>query len=134
MNLEKSQEFSRAVVKELKRIRLKKSLSQLAVSQKAGLSRAAIQHIEKGIRNPTLMVVHAIAKALDTSLTKIIRKVETKTHNLIPYKVAQRRSAEGEWYMNTLGKRLRTLRESVGLSGAELSRRLQRDGWDALSW
>lgn len=76
LNLEKSQEFSYAVVRELKRIRLEKGLSQLAVSQRAGLSRATIQHIEKGIRNPTLMVVHAIAQALDSSLAGIIRGIE----------------------------------------------------------
>ena len=61
---------------ELRRIRQAKGFSQLAIAQKTGLSRAAIQHIENGIRNPTLMVAHAISAALETPLSRILLKVE----------------------------------------------------------
>jgi transcriptional regulator with XRE-family HTH domain len=76
LNLEKSQEFSLAVARELRRLRQEKGISQAVLAEKAGLSRAAIQHIEKGIRNPTLMVTHAIACALGTSLSDVIAKVD----------------------------------------------------------
>jgi DNA-binding XRE family transcriptional regulator len=76
LNLEKSQKFSFAVAQELRRIRIEKRISQVTLAQKAGLSRAAIQHIEKGIRNPTLMVVHAISWALGVKLSDVIAKVD----------------------------------------------------------
>jgi len=41
-----------------------------------GLSRGAIQHIEKEIRNPTLIVCHAIATALDIPLSSVLKEVE----------------------------------------------------------
>lgn len=62
----------------LKAIRLEKGVSQNKLAEKAGLSRAAVQHIEKGIRNPTLIVCHALAKALDTSLGRIINRIESE--------------------------------------------------------
>jgi transcriptional regulator with XRE-family HTH domain len=72
--LEKSQRFSRAVVQELRRLRKQKGWSQLALATRAGVSRGAVQHIEKGIRNPTLMLTHALAEALDVSLCAVVKK------------------------------------------------------------
>lgn len=60
----------------LREIRLKKGLSQNRLAEITGLSRGAIQHIEKGIRNPTLMVCHAIASAMNVSLGAILKKLE----------------------------------------------------------
>jgi len=51
-------------------------ISQNVLAKKAGLSRAAIQHIEKGIRNPTLIVCHAVASALDVSLADVLTLAE----------------------------------------------------------
>jgi putative transcriptional regulator len=74
--LEYSEQVSLAVCQELKHIREKKGMTHLAVAQKAGLSRATIQHIEKGIRNPTLMVAYAVSEALGVPLIDVIKKVE----------------------------------------------------------
>ena len=78
MKLDPSQAFSLAVVAELKRVRLAKGLSQRVLAESAGLSRAAITHIEAGIRNPTMIVCHALAAALGVSLSAILRRVERK--------------------------------------------------------
>ena len=59
----------------MKRIRLEKGISQNKLAQKAGLSRAAIQHIEKEIRNPTLILVHAVACALEVSMGAVLNRV-----------------------------------------------------------
>jgi len=63
-------------VGKLRDLRLKKGLSQNKLAELAGLSRGAVQHIEKGIRNPTLMVCHALANAMNESLAKVLVKVE----------------------------------------------------------
>jgi transcriptional regulator with XRE-family HTH domain len=78
LNLNASQDFSRKVVAELKKIRLRKGISQNALALKAGLSRAAIQHIEKEIRNPTLILLHAVAAALGVSLGRVIHRLENR--------------------------------------------------------
>jgi len=77
LNLKKSQQLSVAVAQELRRIRLEKGLSQLSVAQKAGISRAAVQHIESGLRNPTLIVIHSMASALEVSLSSLIHRLES---------------------------------------------------------
>ena len=78
MKLDSSQAFSLAVVAELKRVRLAKGLSQRVLAESAGVSRAAITHIEAGIRNPTMIVCHALAASLGVSLSAILRRVERK--------------------------------------------------------
>ena len=62
----------------LKEIRLKMAISQNLLAKKSGLSRGAIQHIEKGIRNPTLIVCHAVATALDVSLADVLALAESQ--------------------------------------------------------
>ena len=81
MNLRESQIYSQNVVAELKRLRLEKGISQNTLAAKAGVSRAAIQHIEKEIRNPTLILLHAVASALDVSLVGVLRRAAKKSHD-----------------------------------------------------
>ena len=76
MEIAPSQTFSLAVVAELKRLRLAKGLSQKVLAESAGLSRAAVTHIEAGIRNPTMIVCHALAASLGVRLSVILRRVE----------------------------------------------------------
>ena len=76
MNLDESQQFSRAVVDALKRVRQKKGISQERLAKSCGLSRSAISMIEAGDRNPTLFVCHALAAGLDVRLSKVIHDVE----------------------------------------------------------
>lgn len=53
-----------------------KGVSQKTLAESAGLSRAAVTHIESGIRNPTLILCHALASSLGVSLSGILRRVE----------------------------------------------------------
>ena len=76
MKLATSERFSEAVVAELKKIRTAKGISQKTLAEAAGLSRGAVTHIEAGIRNPSLLVCHALAAALGISLSTVLRRVE----------------------------------------------------------
>lgn len=76
LNLDASKAYSRSVVEELKRIRLQKRLSQEQLAGLAGVARTTVTMIESGERNPTLMICHALATALDVSLSEILEKVE----------------------------------------------------------
>ena len=76
MKIAISQSFSFSDVAELKRIRLSKGVSQKTLAEAAGLSRGAVTHIESGIRNPTLIVCHALAASLGVALSSILRRVE----------------------------------------------------------
>lgn len=76
MKIAPSQIFSLAVVAELKRIRLAKGVSQKVLAESAGMSRAAVTHIEASIRNPTMIVCHALSAALGVKLSNIMRRVE----------------------------------------------------------
>ena len=70
-----SEQFSRALVASLKEVREKCGISQSQLARLSGVSRPMINHLESGIRNPTVIVVHALASALDVDLAKLIRKI-----------------------------------------------------------
>ena len=48
----------------LKKLRLEAGLSQEAFADKCGLDRTYVRGIERGVRNPTLEVIHVLAKGL----------------------------------------------------------------------
>ena len=50
--------------KKLKEARLKKNLSQGDVARILGVHRTYISGLERGARNPSLLTVHKVAKAL----------------------------------------------------------------------
>jgi XRE family transcriptional regulator, fatty acid utilization regulator len=79
LKLDAPEQFSRAVVAELKRVRVAKGFSQGSLSQATGLSRSAITMIENGQRNPTLIVCQALAAALGVRLSSVLRRVEKAT-------------------------------------------------------
>ena len=56
--------------KKLKQLREAASLSVEQLADKAGLSRAAIHHLEAGTRNPSLDTIKKICKALKVSLAE----------------------------------------------------------------
>ena len=73
LSLEISERFSRSLVAALKRVREAQSMSQSQLARLSGVSRAMINHLESGKRNPTLIVVHALTTALGANLADIIR-------------------------------------------------------------
>lgn len=70
--MEASEQFSRALVALIKKARENRGVSQNQLAKLSGVSRSMINHLEGGIRNPTVIVVHALATALEVDLAKLI--------------------------------------------------------------
>jgi transcriptional regulator with XRE-family HTH domain len=75
LSLGTSEQFSRALVASLKKVREKCGISQSHLARLSGVSRPMINHLEKGIRNPTVIVVHALATALKVDLAKLVSRI-----------------------------------------------------------
>lgn len=58
--------------KKLKEVRLKKDLSQGDVARILGVHRTYISGLERGVRNPSLLTVNKIAKALGVNAKELI--------------------------------------------------------------
>jgi len=59
--------------KKLREIRLTKKLSQGDVAEVLGVHRSYISGLERGVRNPSLVTVQKIARALGVSADKLIK-------------------------------------------------------------
>jgi putative transcriptional regulator len=55
----------------IKELRLKYSLTQEELAQKAGVRRETIVFLEQGKYNPSLNLAHQIAKTLKTTIDKL---------------------------------------------------------------
>ena len=60
----------------LRKRRKKAGLSQETLAFEAGVHPTYISLLERGQRNPTVLVLGDIAKALGTTMTSIVREVE----------------------------------------------------------
>lgn len=58
--------------KKIKEVRLKKRLSQGDVAKILGVHRSYISGLERGVRNPSLITVQKVAKALGVSIKEIL--------------------------------------------------------------
>ena len=72
------QTLSAAFAAVVRRERQAAGLSQEALAHKAGLHRTYVGLIERGLRNPTLQVGYALARALGTSLSELVRQAERR--------------------------------------------------------
>ena len=70
--------LSASLAKILKRERLARGLSQEALAHHAGLHRTYVGLVERGLRKPTIEVGHALAQALGTNLSELIREAEKR--------------------------------------------------------
>ena len=59
--------------KNLKEIRLKKDLSQGDLARILSVHRSYISGLERGRRNPSLLTVHKVAKALGVSTNELLK-------------------------------------------------------------
>ena len=58
----------------LKRFRLERGLSQEALAFECGLHRTYISGIERGVRNPTVLVLEQIAMALKVPTPRLLEE------------------------------------------------------------
>ena len=63
----------------VRRRRAKARLSQERLAHAAGLHPTYISLLERGLRNPSLVTVQALAGALETTMTSLVREVERET-------------------------------------------------------
>lgn len=69
----------RALGANVRRLRREKKLSQEELAFTAEIDRTYVSQIERAIINPSLLVLHKIAKALDTNISVIL--VRNKSAN-----------------------------------------------------
>ena len=60
----------------LRRMREAANLSQEALASKAQLHRNYVGLLERGERTPSILIVDQLAKALGTTMSKLLRQVE----------------------------------------------------------
>ena len=59
--------------KKLREVRLKKNKSQGDIAKILGVHRSYISGLERGVRNPSLLTVHKVAKALGISTNELLK-------------------------------------------------------------
>jgi transcriptional regulator with XRE-family HTH domain len=59
----------------VRKIRLELDLSQETIAGKADIDRAFLSGIERGVENPTLFTIQAIADALETSVGNLMKGI-----------------------------------------------------------
>ena len=69
-------DMRKLVGRNVKRIRLAKGLSQEQLAEKSGFSQQYISGLEKGQRNPTIISLYELAKALGVSHIELVTGVE----------------------------------------------------------
>ena len=64
----------------LKRLRQDLGLSQEELAFESGLHRTYISGVERGVRNPTVLVLEQVAKALKVPAAKLLEEVPRRTN------------------------------------------------------
>jgi transcriptional regulator with XRE-family HTH domain len=59
----------------VRKLRAEQELSQEALAAKADIDRAFLSGIERGVENPTLFTIQAIADALETSVGNLMNGI-----------------------------------------------------------
>lgn len=71
----------------LRRIRVSKNISQEELALLAGVERAYVGHIERGKKNPTILTIEKLAKALNCNVLdffEILSIEKNSVENLVP--------------------------------------------------
>lgn len=66
-------EISKKLGKTVRKIRLRKELSQGDIAKRLNVHRSYVSGIERGIRNPSLKVIERFAKALEVEVKNLIK-------------------------------------------------------------
>lgn len=67
-------DIRRQLGRNLKRLRAEKGWSQEELAEEAGLHRTYVSGVERGVRNPTITIVAALARALGVSAADLIQQ------------------------------------------------------------
>ena len=71
-------DVQRRVGLNLKKFRKERGLSQEELAFESGLHRTYISGVERGIRNPTVLVLEEIATALKVPSAKLLEEISSK--------------------------------------------------------
>ncbi len=63
-------------------IREEKNISKNELSQRSGISRAAIRRIEEGQRSPSLYILLMLCRSMEVSLWELLKEVEKWVYNI----------------------------------------------------
>jgi transcriptional regulator with XRE-family HTH domain len=81
--------LNRAFGERVARLREAQNLTQEKLAERVGMHAAYISRLERGTRNPTLVVIGKVARALNVSLAELFSDLQSHT------KVAPRRQRRG---------------------------------------
>lgn len=70
-------DIRRQVGLNVQKLREKRGWSQEELAFEAGLHRTYISGVERGIRNPTIVVLHKIADALDVQSSRLLDMIKS---------------------------------------------------------
>jgi transcriptional regulator with XRE-family HTH domain len=63
----------------IRRLRKQRGLSQEDLAEKSGMSRNYISDIERGVRNPGLLALVDLARALRVPLRELVEEIEPRS-------------------------------------------------------
>jgi transcriptional regulator with XRE-family HTH domain len=63
----------------IRRLRKQRGLSQEDLAEASGMSRNYVSDMERGVRNPGLLALVALAKALRVSLRELVEEIEPRS-------------------------------------------------------
>jgi transcriptional regulator with XRE-family HTH domain len=66
-------DMRKLVGKNVRRVRVKKGLTQEQFADRSGFSQQYISDLERGRRNPTVVTLFELAQALETTPTQLIK-------------------------------------------------------------
>ena len=72
MGIKKCKTISKKFGKSLRKSRLEKRMSQGDIARALGVHRSYISGLERGVRNPTLLNIGRLAKAVGVELSKLL--------------------------------------------------------------
>lgn len=67
------EDYSKRLGDNLKKIRMKKSITQIEIAKKLGVDRSFVSNIENGKTNPTLSTITNLANALDVPVNELLK-------------------------------------------------------------
>lgn len=80
------------VARNLRRLRVGRSLSQEALAVDASVDRTYVGRLERGIENPTVAVLERLAKALDTDIAEFFDAARVARGPVNPLPSGRRRN------------------------------------------